>query len=303
MQVESLKIFCDVVRLRSFSRGAAANEVLQPTASQTVNQLEKHLGTKLIDRSCRPWKLTNEGEVFYNGCRPLVEQYFNLEASIRHTANEQDSVIRIAAIYSVGLGDMNRYIQSFKEQHPNVSIEIEYLHPDRVFDRVLNGDEDIGFVSFPRPRRDLEIIPWRREPMVLACAPNHRLNKLPFINPTDLSGQKFIAFDKELGIRKEVDRFLKTNKVSVEVTLEFDNIEAIKRAVEINAGVSLLPAPTLAHEVETGTLAAIPLTVNGFVRPVGIIHRRGKKLYPNTLRFIELLQQFAASEGNNHHET
>jgi DNA-binding transcriptional LysR family regulator len=303
MQIESLKIFCDVVRLRSFSRGATANGVLQSAASQTVNQLEKHLGSQLIDRSCRPWKLTDEGQIFYDGCRPLVEQYFDLEASVRHIRAEQNATIRIAAIYSVGLGDMNRCIQTFKDNHPGVEIQIEYLHPDRVFDRVLAGDVDFGIVSFPRPRRDLEVIPWRREPMLLVCPKQHPLARFSAINPAQLAGEKFVAFDKGLGIRKEVDRFLKAHKVSVEVALEFDNIEAIKRAVEVNAGISLLPAPTLVRETSTGTLAAKPLTEGDFVRPVGIIHRRGKQLYPNTLRFIELLQQFASSEGNNHHET
>jgi DNA-binding transcriptional LysR family regulator len=267
-----------------------------------VNHLEKHLGAKLIDRSRRPWKLTREGQVFYDGCRPLVEQYFNLEAVVRHSLLELNTSIRIAAIYSVGLGDMNRYINTFTESHPEVEIQIEYLHPDRVFERVLAGEADFGIVSFPRPRRDIEVIPWRREPMVLACPVNHPLAKIPFIKPADLNGEKFVAFDKGLGIRKEVDRFLKTHKVSIEIALEFDNIEAIKRAIEVNAGVSLLPAPTLTHEVNTGTLAAVPLTVNDFVRLVGIIHRRGKPLSPNTRRFIELLQQFASSEGNNHHE-
>jgi DNA-binding transcriptional LysR family regulator len=303
MQIESLRIYCDVIRLRSFSRGAAANHVLQSAASQTVHQLEKHLGATLIDRSCRPWKLTDKGKLFYDGCRPLIEQYFNLEASVRQIQNEQDAVIRIAAIYSIGLGDMNHCIQTFTDKHPGVRVQIEYHHPDRVFERVLADEVDFGIVSFPRARRDLVVIPWRREPMVLACPTQHPFARLKTAKPSQLTGQKFVAFDKGLGIRKEVDRFLKTNHVTVDITLEFDNVEAIKRAIEVNAGVSLLPAPTLAHEVSTGTLAAVPLTQKDFVRPVGIIHRRGKQFYPSTLRFIELLKQFSRSEGNNHHET
>ena len=76
MHIDTLKVYCDVVRLRSFSRGAEANGVLQATASLTVQRLEKHLGVTLIDRSCRPWKLTPEGRTFYDGCRKVLESYY-----------------------------------------------------------------------------------------------------------------------------------------------------------------------------------------------------------------------------------
>ena len=136
MQVEALKIFCDVARLRSFSRGAAANHVLQSAASQTVSQLEKQLGVMLIDRTCRPWKLTAEGRTFYEGSAGIVDRYFALEAAVKHIHTERDAVVRVAAIYSVGLGDMSHCIQEFERQHPGVSVQIEYLHPDRVFEHV-----------------------------------------------------------------------------------------------------------------------------------------------------------------------
>ena len=74
MQFESLKVFCDVARHRSVSQAAAANDVSQSAASQIVLQLEKRLGVKLIDRSTRPLQLTREGQVYYDGCRGLVEQ-------------------------------------------------------------------------------------------------------------------------------------------------------------------------------------------------------------------------------------
>jgi len=296
MQVEALKIFCDVARLRSFSRGAAANDVLQSAASQTVSQLEKQLGVTLIDRTRRPWKLTAEGKTFYDGSSAIVDRYFALEAAVKHIHTERDAVVRVAAIYSVGLGDMSHCVHEFARQHIGVSVRVEYLHPDRVFERVLEGQADFGIVSFPPARRDLEVIPWRREPMVLVCPPSHRLARAKLIKPSELAGEKFVAFERGLGIRKEVDRYLKNNNIRIETAMEFDNIEAIKRAVEIGSGVSLLPRPTLDHEVETGTLVAVSLAGKEFARPLGIIHRRGRKLYPNALQFIERLQ------GNHSHE-
>jgi DNA-binding transcriptional LysR family regulator len=134
-------------------------------------------------------------------------------------------------------------------------------------------------------------LPWREEEMVLACAPGHPLVAKRRIRASALSGQKYVAFDKDLVIRKQVDRFLKEHGAAVEVVLEFDNIENIKDAIEINAGVALLPFPALKREIETGTLAAVPLSDGRLVRPLGIIHRRNPRPGASALAFIELLRQ------------
>jgi DNA-binding transcriptional LysR family regulator len=290
MQIDTLKIYCDVVRLHSFSRGAEANNVLQATASLTVQRLEKHLGVTLIDRSCRPWKLTRQGRSFYDGCREMLESYYALESAVRGTQAAVHAVVRVAAIYSVNLHDMSRCVRRFSELWPQARVELEYLHPTRVCERVLNDEVDLGIISFPQGRRDFTVIPWREEPMVVACHPQHRLAREKKIAPRQLVGEPFVGFDTDLVIRKRIDGFLREQGVEVKVVLTFDNIEAVKRAVEAGSGVAILPRPTLDHELEAGTLAAVPFPNQNFVRPLGIVYRRGRKLYPTTETFIELLQ-------------
>jgi DNA-binding transcriptional LysR family regulator len=290
LSFESLKIFCDVARFRSFSKAAAANGVTQSAASQVVHHLEERLGVQLINRSTRPLQLTSLGRTYYEGCQGLVEQYLELEASIRNTQEELAATVQVAAIYSVGLGDMGQYIERFKAMQPNTTIHIEYLHPDRVVEKVEEGTADIGLVSFPRKSRLLEALPWRDEAMVLACAPNHPLAQAKSIKPAALENVPFIGFDRNLTIRREIDRFLRDHNASVNVVLEFDNIENIKKAVEISAGVSLLPEPTLRREVRDGTLVSRPIANGRLVRPLGIVHHRHRKLSPSALRFIDLLR-------------
>jgi len=294
MHIDTLKIFCDVVRLRSFSRGAEANGVLQATASLTVQRLEKHLGVTLIDRSCRPWKLTREGQVFFDGCRDLIESYYALENEVRGKPVAADKVVRVAAIYSVNLRDMSRCVARFSESRPQARVALEYLHPSRVCERVLNDEVDLGIISFPEERRDLTVIPWRDEPMVVACPPQHRLAGLKKIAVKQLAGEPFVGFDADLMIRKKIDAFLREHGVEVKVKLTFDNIEAVKRAVEVGSGVAILPQPTLEHELQAKTLAAVPFSTQRFVRPLGIVCRLGHRLYPNAQAFVELLQ---AGEG------
>jgi DNA-binding transcriptional LysR family regulator len=292
-QLEALKVFCDVAQYRSISQAAQANDLTQSAASHVVLQLERQLGVQLVDRSTRPLQLTAMGRTYYEGCKLLVEQYLELEASIRRTHAQVDVTVLVAAIYSVGLGDMGQCIERFTTLNPGARVHIEYLHPDRVLEKVLDGSVDFGLLSFPRKARELEIVPWREEEMVLACAPNHPLAQLEAVEVRRLAGEKYVGFDRGLVIRREVDRFLHRHGVTIGVMLEFDNIENIKKAIEVGAGVALLPAPTVRQEVQTGTLAARPLVGARLVRPVSILHRRGHRLGTAAQRFLQLLQESA----------
>jgi DNA-binding transcriptional LysR family regulator len=291
MQLEALKVYCDVARNRSFSQAAVANDVTQSAVSQIIAQLERRLGARLIDRSVRPLELTAAGQRYYEGCKELLEHYLDLEAAIRAGQPEELAAsVQVAAIYSVGLRDMGQYVDHFHALAPDSSVHIEYVHPDQVYEKVQNGTADLGLVSFPRQSRKLAALPWRDEEMGLACAPDHPLGRSRRILPDDLKFVRFVHFEKGLAIRREIDRFLRENDVAVDVVMEFDNIENIKRAVEAGAGVGLLPLPTYRREVESGTLAAVRLADCSFVRPLAIIHRRHPRPNAASQRFIELLR-------------
>jgi DNA-binding transcriptional LysR family regulator len=297
MRLKPLSIFCDVVGWRSFSRAASENGISQSAASQVVNHLEQDLGVRLIDRSKRPFVLTPEGERYYAGCRKLVERYKALEDEVRSMHDAITGRVRVASIYSVGLHFMSRYVQRFLAQHPKANVRLEYYHPDRVYERVEEDQADLGIVSYPKSSRAITFIPWREEPMVLACAPSHALVGRKFVSLEDLSGEKLVAYEPALRIRDEIDRALARRGVNVEVVMEFDNIETMKRAVEIDAGVALLPEPTVARETQAGSLVAIPLDTEELVRPLGILQRRGRELSSTARRFIELLQSELDESG------
>jgi DNA-binding transcriptional LysR family regulator len=291
MQLESLKVFCDVVRWASFSRGAAENGISQSSASHVVHELEKRLGVKLIDRSKRPLVPTSHGRIYYDGCRDLVIRYEELENRVR--AREDDSRVagtaRVAAIYSVGLLHMNRYIERFQATHPAAEVRLEYLHPTQVVEAVRNGDAELGLISFPRKWTDLAVVPWREEAMVLAVHPDHHLAGRGMVAVQELDGERLVGFDPDLAIRRAIDRFLRQHGVTVETTPEFDNIENIKRAVEVPGGAAILPEPTLAREVKAGTIVAVPFREARLTRPLVIIHRRSSELSRAAARFLQLL--------------
>ena len=295
MQLETLKIFCDVVRWSSFSRGAEENGISQSSASQAVHQLEARLGVKLIDRSKRPLVPTPQGKMYYDGCKDLVERYLDLENKVKALGTEESvtGTVSVAAIYSVGLHHMSRYVKIFEQSHPGANVRLECLHPERVVEKVASGEVELGLVSCPRKWPDLNVIAWREEPMVLAVHPSHRFAHRESVPVSDLDGEPFIAFDPDLSIRRSIDRYLRHQSIQVEVILEFDNVENIKRAVEIPSGISILPEPSLAREIKAGTLVAVRIEgqdpIDRLTRPLAIIHRRHAKLDVAASKFLELL--------------
>ena len=291
MHLDTLKLYCDVVRLRSFSRGAAANGVSQSAASQSIQQLENELDLALLDRSRRPLEATAEGLAFFEACRTLIQGFEKAKGDLQASRQRVEGTVRVAAIYSVGLHDMSRHMQPFMSAHPHAKILLECLHPHKVVEAVLNDEADLGVLSYPTATRAIEILPLRSEPMVLVAHPTHRLARRRSLGTAELNGEKFVAFDHDLAIRKAIDRALKAQGIKVDVVMEFDNVETIKQAIGINAGLSILPRPTVTKELGMRTMVKLPMAFPGLVRPVAIIRRRGRRMTPAVARFVEQLQK------------
>ncbi|MEE8451536.1 MAG: LysR family transcriptional regulator [Thermoguttaceae bacterium] len=291
MNIETLRIFCDVVQHQSFSRGAAVNDVSQSAATQCVHRVERHFDVQLIDRTKRPFVLTPEGQACYEGFREVVDTYDAAEARVRSLRMEISGLVRVAAIYSVGLHDMSRCMQDFMRRYPKAKVRLQYFHPSSVYDAVLNSEVELGIVSYPMTSPDLNVIPLRSEQMVLVCHATHRLADEDAVTAEHLQGEDFVAFDRDLTIRKEIDRYLRQRSVSVRIGMEFDNIETIKQAIEIGAGISILPERTVREKVAAKALAAVRLIAPELRRPIGIIHRHRRVFTPTATKFVELLQE------------
>ncbi len=290
MNLETLGLYCDVIRSGSFSLGAAAHRISQSAASQAVRQLEEEIGAQLIDRTKRPFMVTPEGKKFFEACLTLLDAFEKARADITEQKTQVVGTVRVAVIYSVGLQDMGFYTQQFTTRYPQAKIRLAYLHPNEVIEAVVNDESDLGILSFPAPHRSLTILPWHDEPMVFVCHRTHPLAKKRVIGAKDLLDDRFVAFERNLPIRKAIDKALRQRGAKVEPAMEFDNIETIKQAIAINSGVSILPRPSISREIENGMVVAVPLDMPELVRPIGIIHRRQKLLTPTAGKLLEFLQ-------------
>ena len=301
VSLRNTEIFCAIATHRSFSKAAAARQISQPAVSQALQQLEDHLGVALIDRSQRPIELTPAGIIFFERCQKWIEEYREIEDEVGQYSGRLTGRIRIASIYSVGLLQMSAYVQRFQDLHPGVELKLDYSQPDDVYSRVLRDDVDFGIVSFPKVGGEIGCIDWVDQEMVLAVAPQHPLADQTEIRVQELNGLDVVAFTNDLTIRRETEKLLKKNDVAVTVVHQFDNLESIKRAVEINLGVAILPLATLRRELEFETLSAIPFSNCKFVRPLGIVHRRHKHLSRAAEKFVELLREDAPEASDSRH--
>lgn len=298
MHLRSVEIFCEVVHQRSFSKAAEALGVSQSSASQAVQTLEERLSTRLIDRSKRPLELTPAGEVYFAGCRELLDSFHAIEDRVHRLQDKVVGPVRLAAIYSVGLLQMDWYVRQFEQLYPETDLRVEFGHPDEIYEAVLHDEADLGLVSFPRTTGELASIPWQEQDLVLVTPPDHPLAARENVAVEELEGEAFIAFTSDLMIRKAIDRWLKERKIAVNIVHAFDNMENIKRDIEIGTGVSILPDPAVRREVEIGSLAAIPLNDVNWTRPLGIVHKRHKVFSNAVTKFIELLHEDPESNGD-----
>lgn len=290
MNITSIKIFCDIVKTRSFSTAAKENNLTQSAASQHISNLEKHLGVALVDRSKRPFQVTREGHIYYEGCKEIIAAYNLIETEVRNLQNELYGPIRISSIYSIDMEDMNYFMNKFMERYPQVDISIKYSQPEKIYNAVLNDEADFGIVSFPEKRSGIMVEQWIEETMCLITPPKHQLSTKSKLKNQDLKNQFFIAFDEDLAIRKEINRYMRRTKTETRIKMAFDNVESIKKAVQIGEGISIVPEPSVYREVKSKRLAAIKLSNPSIFRPLGFI-MKDTSIRPNAInKFIDFLR-------------
>lgn len=291
MHVEMLKVFCDLADLQSFSRTAEKHLLSQSAVSQQLAQLELAHKCQLINRRKRPIELTKAGQLLYKAFKDMLDRYEQLKNELSALQKSSVSRINVAAIFSIGMHTLPDYVKKFMVSYPDVNVHIEYFSASRIYELVLSGEVDIGLVAVPKRDKRLDVYDFEDEPLVLVCSPKHPLSHESQVDIHKLQFERFIAFEKGVPTRTWIDNILERYNIVVRPVMEFDNIETVKRAVEINSGVSILPQTAILQELGSGTIKAVAFSNEKFVRPTGIFVRKGKILGQAGRYFIELLRK------------
>jgi DNA-binding transcriptional LysR family regulator len=297
MHIETLKVFCDIVELGSFSKTAERHLLSQSAISQQLAQLEVAHKCQLINRKKRPIELTKAGKMLYEAVNDMLERYEQFKSELNAMNSMSSFRLNVAAIFSIGMHALPDYVKRFMVNFPNVNVHVEFLSADKIYESVLSGEVDIGLVAIPKRDKRLEVYDFEDELLVLACSPKHPFSQETSVDINRIQFERFIGFEREVPTRVWIDNIFLHHNLVVRPTMEFDNIETIKRAVEINSGVSILPKPAITQEIAAGTISAIPFSNEVFARPTGIIMRKGKMLGKAGRYFIELLRKDGSRDG------
>ena len=284
MHIENLKIFRDLVDNESFSKAAKLNAITQSAVSQQLRSMEKHFNVLIVDRSQKQFRLTREGRSLYEASKDILNRYEQVASEMQEMRKVVSGTVHVSTIVSIGLHELPPYVKRFMQEFPHVNVRVEYRRSNLVYE-----DVDFGLVAFPQKYRQVEIIPFMEDQLVAICAPKHKLAAKKEIELADLQGCKFIGFDQDIPTRKALDQFFREQRIELEPSMEFDNIETLKRAVEVDAGVALVPEGTIRSEIEQGTLVKLRLRDRRVARPLAILHRKGRVLTPAMKRFMALM--------------
>ena len=290
MHIETLKVFCDLAETGSFSLAASKNFITQSAVSQQIRSLEERYSRELVERSKGHVRLTQAGEVLYHAGKEIVQKYREIEDSLQTLSHAVAGTVRVATVYSVGLYELSSPLKKYLRTFPEVNIHLEYTRANKIYEEVIRGDMDLGIVAYPSKRPQILVTPFREDRLVLVCAPQHPFAEFHRISMKRLNGEKFVGFERDVPTRRALDRIFRRHRIKVQYVMEVDNIETIKRVVEIGSGISIVPEPSVTQEIKAETLKAIQFTDEVLIRPLGIISKRSRHFTPAVQEFIDFLR-------------
>ena len=289
MEFDQLRLFVDLVREQSFTKVAERNFITQPAVSLSIQKLEDELGTRLLERTTRKVLVTDEGRILYDYARDILDKAQEVRFVLQERRDKTLGTIRLATVHSVGLYELPASLKEFIRRFPEVNIHVDYKLSDQVYHAVLEGEVDLGLIAYPESRAGIISHPFYEDELVLICNTEHALARQETVGLVDLAGCRFVAFESEIPTRKAIDALLHQYAVRVDIRMECDNIEILKKMVEVGLGVSLVPLLSVREEARNGTLKVFRIADHAVRRPLAIVHRKGKMLSRAQSAFVDLL--------------
>ena len=302
MYIDCLKVFCDLAKMGSFSKAGEANQVSQSAVSQQITSLERKLGVPLVARGGRGGVgLTQEGLIFLAACEEILAIYARAGTQLRELRNVVSGELRVAAVHSIGLYELPPKLKAFRQAHPEVRVLVEYKQAAQIYSAVFSGSADLGLVAFPGRRPGVQSESFGEDEMLLVCSAQHRFASLPSIDLKELEGEKFVAFSPDQPTRKALDRYFRDREVRLSPFLEFDDVETVKKAVEVEEALSLVPRKSVEKELLARVLVGVEIRSVCIRRPLAVVSRRNAPRSSAFRAFVECLRAgTAALDGAGH---
>ena len=292
MDLDQLHTFLEIVRLKSFSKAAQTCFRTQPAISAQVRQLEQELNTSLFERLGTRIRLTPAGKIFAD----YAEQILDLRRRAQDTINELDRIPRgelvIAANEATCIHVLPRVFSEYKKQFPNVQLQVDRSYGARVVEAVVDNLADFGITQLPVQEKKVQVVRVHSDEIKVIVPPNHPLADRESVTAQEVANHT-VLLPKYGTTRKRVTGWLDTAGGTLQVSMELDSTEMIKRLCLAGMGIGFLAYTHCREEVESGTLRALSIEPEPMMRRLGLIYKKDKALSKAALGFIQVILEHA----------
>ena len=293
-----LQVFHAVARLLSFTKAADALHMTQPAVTFQIRQLEEYFDTRLFDRTHNRISLTDAGQRVYEFADRIFQLYGEMENVVRKITGEVSGVLLIGASTTIAEYMLPSLLGGFKSEYPDVNIQLKVSNTEGIVSMVEDNTIDLGVVEAPVSNKNLAVEVCRHDQLVAIVPPDHPLAARERVASAALLDHPYISREEGSGTREVIEEYLAgvgLNGDDLKTRMELGSPEAIKRAVEVGMGISVISRATVLKELKLGTLRAVPLDPP-LERPFSFVHQKQKF----RLRVIDELLSFARDYCKTH---
>ena len=295
MELNELQVLQAVAAERSFSRAAARLHRTQPAVSQAIRRLEEELGERLFDRSSKGGRLTEAGVILLDYAQRLTRLKDEAAGAVRELQELRRGRV-VIGVNEAAVHVLLPIVVGFREAHPHAQVEMRRVASRQIPGEVLNRSLDFGLVTFPPGERGLLSVSLGVDELVMLTHPKHPLARRRQVTMEEFGRQTVIAHNDPSPRRERVLRLFEQKHAPINIQMSLPSLDGIKRAVEMDLGVALLPRRCALSEIARKQLAAVRVPQLRVPRHLRLIHRRTGESSHAATAFLEAAQAHSAKE-------
>ena len=295
MDLAELRVFLTVAAERSFSGAARKLHRTQPAVSQAIRRLEDDLGERLFDRSFKDGALTDAGRVLQSYAERLLRLSEEAEGAVREFSDLRRGRVMIGA-NEAGVHSLLPLIGRFREAHPQTLVDVRRVPSRQIGLEVLQRSLDFGVLTFEPAEQGLAALAIGDDELVLLTHPSHPLAARRTVSLADLGRQPVIAHNDPSPARERVLRLFEERHAPLDIRVSLPSLDGIKRAVEMQIGVALLPRRCALTEIARGQLAAVRVPEARQPRRLRLVYRHPGEMSHAAAAFLAVAKQWRAAD-------
>ncbi|GAA0392707.1 HTH-type transcriptional activator CmpR [Pseudomonas extremaustralis] len=290
--LRQLQVFVAVAQQESVSRAAGLLALSQSAASTSITELERQSSCQLFDRAGKRLSLNALGRQLLPQAVALLDQAKEIEDLLNGKSGFGS--LAVGATLTIGNYLATLLIGSFMQQHPESQVKLHVQNTAHIVHQVAHYEIDLGLIEGDCSHPDIEVQTWVEDELVVFCAPQHHLAKRGVATMEELTHEAWILREQGSGTRLTFDQAMRHHRSALNIRLELEHTEAIKRAVESGLGIGCISRLALRDAFRRGSLVPVETPDLDLARQFYFIWHKQKYQTSAMREFLELCRAFTA---------